>query len=418
MFNSFKEHTDIEFLCKVLYETLQIPVLFLTDKFEVHTRFPILGHNPIYQSSDQFHTELQLDQDEPNLPVLKTNRLLENYITIKVTEGGKEYGSFILGPCLYSKMEPDVLNGLSNDLLIRNDKETVKAYYHSLPIINKLKLLNIGVLTTYFIFSRKISVTDIVQKNSIISSEFINPLHFDLSVAQIKQRKSFKSSYNEEIAVFSYIKEGRAEALAEKLSLSEASSQLGILSKKSHLRNEKNLAIASITLATRYAMDGGLSPETAYTLSDTYIQALENISTVRGVQKLIGQALFDFASRVRKSIYQKYSKPINECISFILAGIYDEMTLEQLANHSKLSPSYLSSLFKREVGMTISSFILKEKIEESKRLLMSSNYSIAEIYTWLNFHDQGHFTRTFKRYVGTTPKKYSMAQHIVKQSDK
>jgi len=63
-------------------------------------------------------------------------------------------------------------------------------------------------------------------------------------------------------------------------------------------------------------------------------------------------------------------------------------------------------LFKKEVGMSITEYILNQKVEEAKRLLTQTDYQISDIYTWLNFHDQSHFTKVFKKYTGTTPKKF------------
>ena len=56
--------------------------------------------------------------------------------------------------------------------------------------------------------------------------------------------------------------------------------------------------------------------------------------------------------------------------------------------------------------MTISEFIMQEKIEEAKRLLILSNHTILEISSLLHFTDQSYFTKTFKKVTGVTPKVY------------
>src|SRR5690625_6185492 len=76
----------------------------------------------------------------------------------------------------------------------------------------------------------------------------------------------------------------------------------GVLSKSNNIRNQKNLAIAGFTLATRSAMEGGLHPETAYTISDLYIQNIEGLFDSNKVISLVERALLDFTERVdRKS---------------------------------------------------------------------------------------------------------------------
>ncbi|WP_046587524.1 hypothetical protein [Bacillus sp. SA1-12] len=74
--------------------------------------------------------------------------------------------------------------------------------------------------------------------------------------------------------LFQCIKEGRKDEFLKLFKIIPDRGQMGVLSKKSLLRNQKNLGITVITLATRAAMEGGLHHEIAYTLSDLYIQSL------------------------------------------------------------------------------------------------------------------------------------------------
>lgn len=118
------------------------------------------------------------------------------------------------------------------------------------------------------------------------------------------------------------------------------------------------------------------------------------------------QALSDFADRVRKQKQQSYSKPINKCMNYIYTHLYEELTLTHLADIADMHPNYLSSLFKKEVGIPIAEYIHRTKIDEAKTLLTFTDYSLLKISTILNFHDQSYFTKVFKKYTGVTPKKY------------
>ena len=70
----------------------------------------------------------------------------------------------------------------------------------------------------------------------------------------------------------------------------------------------------------------------------------------------------------------------------------------------RLSPNYLSSLFKKEVGIPISDYIQRHRVDEAKKLLVLTNYSISDISTWLNLNDQSYFIKIFKKYTGLTPR--------------
>lgn len=180
----------------------------------------------------------------------------------------------------------------------------------------------------------------------------------------------------------------------------------GILAKNNPMRSLKNLLITSATLLTRAAIDGGMDTEIAYTLSDSYIQLIEEFNTVNDLNNLRITMSCDFADRVSNLKYINYPKTITHCISYIHKNIYNSISLESICNHLNFNSSYISRYFRKEVGVTISEFILKEKVEEAKRLLLSSDYSILEISVLLNFNDQSYFTKIFKRFTKTTPKKY------------
>src|SRR5699024_12376987 len=126
-----------------------------------------------------------------------------------------------------------------------------------------------------------------------------------------------------------------------------------ILSKHSYLRSQKNTAIATITLVTRSATDGGLPPEVAFTLSDLYIQSLEELQDQQKVTTLLINAIYDFNERVQKSKSQNYSKPIIVATGFIFNNLYNETVNVQLIDDkAAMNPNNLTKLYKKETKIT------------------------------------------------------------------
>jgi AraC-like DNA-binding protein len=77
-----------------------------------------------------------------------------------------------------------------------------------------------------------------------------------------------------------------------------------------------------------------------------------------------------------------------------------------LADYVKLNPSYLSRLFKKETGISISTYIQKRKIETAKNMLKYSNHTTSQIASILAFPTQSYLIKVFRKQVGMTPKKY------------
>ena len=102
----------------------------------------------------------------------------------------------------------------------------------------------------------------------------------------------------------------------------------------------------------------------------------------------------------------KHADAVYKVIEYIKANFQRRMSLEEIAASTYLSKTYLSSLFKKETGYSISEYINIVRIERSKSLLLEENISIIDIANLCGFEDQSYFTKVFKHIVGITPKKY------------
>ncbi|MFP3822216.1 AraC family transcriptional regulator, partial [Bacillus sp. SIMBA_008] len=81
-------------------------------------------------------------------------------------------------------------------------------------------------------------------------------------------------------------------------------------------------------------------------------------------------------------------KTIAICKNYIFENIYNQISVKQLAKFANINSDYLSILFKKEVGISLIEYIQRERIEEAKKLLTLTTYSLSDICAWLNFNDQ------------------------------
>lgn len=173
------------------------------------------------------------------------------------------------------------------------------------------------------------------------------------------------------------------------------------------LTNLKYHFIVTTASITRSCLHAGMEIEQAYRLSDFYIMKLDSIHTLSGVASLHTRMVLDFAGKMR--LLQKNastSKPISDCIDYVYAHLTERITIEDLADHVNLSSSYLSRLFKQELGISVSDYIREKKLDRAQNLLRYTDNSFAEIANILSFSSQSHFIQAFKSHTGMTPKKY------------
>ena len=182
----------------------------------------------------------------------------------------------------------------------------------------------------------------------------------------------------------------------------------GILS-KNQVQNLRYHFIISAAMIVRYCIHAGLEQTLAYSLSDFYIQKMDECKTLEDIAELHDTMGVEMSKRMRE-IHKRHiiSRPIVLCMDYIYSHIHHKITVSELAGYVSLSESYLSRLFKKEIGISISGYILNLKIEKAKNLLQYSEYSITDISNYLAFSSESHFIKAFSKTVGITPHKYRM----------
>lgn len=212
-------------------------------------------------------------------------------------------------------------------------------------------------------------------------------------------------SYDREMLFFQCIKQGNI-AEAQRLFKPFDSEEMGKLSKDS-LRNLKYHLIITIALLTRYCIEGGMEMEAAYNLSDLFIRNTDECQTEEEIHRLHREAVDEYAKRMQLTKKQNlYSKPVTVCLDYIYDNLHTKITLDDLAATAGLSTPYLSRLFHKEVGVTVSQYIIRKRIDAAENMLKFSEYTYVEISNYLCFSSESHFIQTFKKYTGYTPKVY------------
>lgn len=123
-------------------------------------------------------------------------------------------------------------------------------------------------------------------------------------------------------------------------------------------------------MITRMCGQNGMELEQAFRLSDFYIQKLDDLHTAQEVQNLHEEMVIDYTERMRREIRKDViSKHVSDCKDYIYCHVKERITVEQLASEFVISASYLSRLFKKEVGVSVSTYVKNKKNRSCKRLI-------------------------------------------------
>ena len=177
------------------------------------------------------------------------------------------------------------------------------------------------------------------------------------------------------------------------------------------LQRAKYSTIVFISLCTRAAIEGGLSPEQAYSLGDTYIQSVENCTAITEVSSYSYTMYQDFVERVYKCrVDPKVSPQIRAACEYIELHTETPLSVSELAKRFGYAEYYLTRKFTSEMGISINDYIKTTRIERAKQLLVTTDLSIQEIAEKLQFCTRSYFGKVFSQIVGCTPVKYRQQQ--------
>ena len=215
--------------------------------------------------------------------------------------------------------------------------------------------------------------------------------------------------FSEEHAFYDIVARGDTDAICELKRLygdtEGQDSEKGRLS-ENPLRNAVYHLVVNCTIITRCCISAGMPQEEAYTLSDIFIRQADRCKSVEQVRKVNDDMSMEFAERMKK-IHESpnLSPAVRKAVNFIRDNLGKKLTTSVIAEKTGYNRCYMSTLFKKETGATISEYILTRRIEAACSMI-KDGVSLSEISEALGFSSQSHFGVQFRRTSGLSPKEY------------
>lgn len=172
------------------------------------------------------------------------------------------------------------------------------------------------------------------------------------------------------------------------------------------LRNLKNYSIIFNTLLRKAAEHGKVHPYYIDRISSDFAVKIEKLSSVDEGKKLHYNMIDTYCRLVKLHSSKNYSPIIQKLTTRIDADLTSDLSLHTQADELGVNASYLSSLFKKEIGTPYTEYVNQKRIEHAKHLLNTTNYQIQSIAQLCGIFDLNYFSKVFKKYSGITPVKY------------
>lgn len=266
------------------------------------------------------------------------------------------------------------------------------------------EILDIVEIITKLLLEKEYSDNDLIYANQLVTESKAQEEHeqilFDIKDGE---EELYHHTYQEERKLLDSVREGRSEDAIQYSR--NMDSELGKLSTK-ELSHWKNVAIVAITLTTRAAIEGGISPSVAYRISDFYIQKSDGCKDIAQIIKYRDHAVEELSEQVRKKKSRKTSSYVERCRDYVDKHYREKIYLSEIAEMLGLSETYLSRLFKKETGKRLQDYIVDIRLEHAANLLKYSEESILNIAEYVGFPSQSYMGKLFKEKYGLSPKQY------------
>lgn len=382
--------------CQTLYNCTYLPIHYYKDD-QLQLTLPV--------------TDFPFDLAASHLHELRSGKKPVSYLITKefhyfgLVQNEKTGQMILIGPVISILPSPASIRNIMHEYTVSPDhKEQLTEFYQFLPLCSFYQFCHFLALFYQELFDDVIDIQ--TYFNIYVDSEdtAIASLHASRSY-ETKEAESFHNTYHYEQLYLDYIRTGNVDGL-KKFFSNAFSIQEGRIADNT-LRQARNILIVTTTLATRCAIEGGLDIESAYQLSDIYIQEGEKLQDATALYQLQYDMMLDFTRRVAQAqIPRDAGSDIYQCIQYIKQHTNQAISTSDVAAYVGKSRSYLSRRFKKELGFEMSEFIMRCKLEEAKALLAYTDKPISEISSYLCFSSQAYFQNVFKKKYGITPNAY------------
>lgn len=172
------------------------------------------------------------------------------------------------------------------------------------------------------------------------------------------------------------------------------------------LRNLKNYSIIMNTLLRKAAEQSGVHPLHLDRISSGFAVRIEQLMSVSAVHGIMIEMYRAYCRLVKSHNMKSYSPTVQKAAMLIESDLSADISLRTLAEALSISPPYLSTIFKKETGKTVTDYINGERMSLAAHLLKTTRLQIQSVALHCGMPDVHYFSKLFKKHLGKTPKKF------------
>lgn len=324
--------------------------------------------------------------------------------TCLLLPGGKEV--LLLGPyLLHEKKDTDVMTLMEKHQLPTSLFKTLRDYYNTLPMAGSDRLTLVAISTLGEVLWGDMQAFTMEAVNNWEKPDLLylvprpdDSEREELDIRLIEQR------YEGERELLNAVAHGMHHQA--QMIISSWRSDMMEQRAADPVRNLHNYAIVLNTLLRKAVEQGNVHPLHIDRLSSAMAKKIENFQTMADGAELLQSMVHKYCLLVKNHSMQHFSKLVQHVILRVESDLTADLSLRAHAQHFSVNASYLSALFKKETGSTLTDYVNRMRIDHAIFLLNVTDMQVQTIAQYCGIPDVNYFTKLFKRTVGKTPKEY------------
>lgn len=327
-----------------------------------------------------------------------------NHIVFPLINQNALLGSILAGPFLMDEADSVLIEDISKKYKFTTS-ELLELYDESkfIEIIPPAKVTHLSKML-FYMFSGLIS--DSRQQLIINSNKLHQQSRINESIQMYKTSGTFTSDtypYEKERLLITKLKTGNTEE--SKALLNDLLGYV-FFSQGNNLEVIKSRSLELCSLLSRAAIEGGATSDSILKVNNQLLTIIPTINNMDSLCYKLQEAIDAFTDCMFEHVPGKNSEVIKKAIKYISKNFADPITLDDVSNLVHLNPAYFSTIFKQSTGSSFKEYLNMVRVEESKRLLSNTDYSLIDIAIATGFENQSYFSKVFKKYTGLTPKQF------------
>ncbi|OON93747.1 MAG: hypothetical protein ATN31_00755 [Candidatus Epulonipiscioides saccharophilum] len=409
---------DLDFAAKTFFYTTKLSIAFVNDLGEtILVRGPSGKRSKFCELLDKCTDgncpcrfehlcagEQSFNLGQPYISICPAGL---TYIAMAVTMEGVFKGFFISGGFLMTSIEEFPINDMFKKFHITDEirQKEFKDALDDLPKINP-------ALTRYFANAIECVTTSIMLKHSYElqkkNEQALQQRKINETIQEKKYIYNADYSYPFELekSLIDAVKSGQTAEAASILN-----KFLGhiLFSHGNDIDVIKPRVLELCTIISRVALESTKRVENTLSLNAIFLNELSKAKTLENLEFALQKSIKEFTDEIWELNNTAVFAPIRRAINYLHTYYYEEITLLKVAKLVHLTPSYFSTIFKKETGYSFTQYLNKIRIENGKLLLLDTSMSILEVAIEVGFDTDTYFCTVFKKIVGISPNQFRKA---------